>query len=69
MRRVAAAMSGELGLDEHGGGLRVAGQARIAGIGYEGDFGRPRLFNSFYTSNFHVCVAAQFRAQPGCQFA
>ena len=69
MRRVGVGISGKSGSTSTAAAWVVLRQARIAGIGYEGDFGRAGLFNSFDTCDFDLCVSAQFRAQPVCQFA
>ena len=59
----------KLGLDKDGGGAGGAGEGGVAGIGDEGDFGGPGFFNSFDAGDFQLRVAAEFRAQPACQFA
>ena len=59
----------ELRLDQHGGGPGLARQARILGIGHEGDLRRPGLLNPFDACDFQLRVSAQLRAQPRCQLA
>ena len=59
----------KLGLDDDGGGVGGAGESGVAGIGDEGDFGGAGFFNALDAGNFEVWVAAEFRAQPACQFA
>ena len=59
----------KFGLDEDGGGVGGAGERGVARIGDEGDFGGAGFFNAFDAGDFEVGVAAEFRAQPACQFA
>ena len=65
MRRVAAEISWNLGLDERRRRRGWCGRGRcIAGLATKVISVGSGVFNAFDAGNFEVWVAAEFRAQP-----